>query len=168
MKQTIYIITLIAMATLATAGSIEGLEYEDKWHECWWWHHEDTRTTNDYDVGIDADLLEGQNMQDIQDRIDAKPDLVGGGGVSFSDIGKRLFNNSRFFLQWDFMDYLKTIFATQERLDYVQAVAMYGGNRSIEDLNRWAGLIRADRTNQPQQVDGFMCHPGADRCIYIN
>ena len=88
-----------------------------------------------------------------------------GGGLSWSDVGKRFFNDEWFFFKWDFIPYLKTIFATQDRLDYVEAKATYGQGFLEDDYLRWAGLIKADRTGIVQEVNGFMCHPGADRCI---
>lgn len=118
-KMLVFMLMLLSVAGMAFAGNLDVADptFEDG--------------TGDYNGSaiIDADTLEGNpssyfaSLAYVQSN-DAKwsKDVVGGSGLRASDLGKYLTGNKDLFQTVEtFVDYLKGLFATTERVTLLEA-----------------------------------------------
>lgn len=194
----ILIAMVVLCATFAMAGEIGDLQYNDKSRRSgWWWQLTDEqRTIYDYDVWVNADLLNGMDfdqmiymfddkysswelyyvLKDNVDRIDAKPDQVGGGGIGRYELAEllglpnswwRTQVNGSFKPAFDYLPSvcmpLEDVYTMMERLQAQINLLSTGKNLTEYNIMYHAGMLKAQRVGHRVSVNGHICY--RDMCI---
>lgn len=169
MKKAIsWIGVLVLLSSFCIAGSIEDLQYKDQ--NLFW---DNTRTTNDYDVNIDADTLEGQSVSSLTSNIANSVKPKGEPGMGKNDLSYWLTGSGYLFDEYDnLMEYLFDVFEAKYfermelRMDRIEAIASNPGLKG-EALDLQIGLVTAKRTGEKVKVDGHVCswHGTFGECV---
>ena len=158
-KAIIYLAMFVMLSSIVFGGSIENLDYKDRWL-----FGDNNRQVDDYSVNIDADTLEGQTADQIATTAAGRvsPPKIEG-GMDKSGISKWLIGDGSLFKKYDtFKDWLvvflnENFFESRDlRMDRIEAIASNPGMKG-EQLDLQIGLVTAKRTGEKVKVDGHIC-----------
>ena len=168
MKKLIGLVAVLMLFSIAlvSAGSIEDLNYKDKY---FFGIIDENRQTDDYDVTIDADTLSGKTV----DELGGTTNNYNGGGMTSGRLSKYLSGFTDVFEVYDnFVDYLKTMFVTKTelentnlRIDKLEARINLGPDATDDELTKEALVIGADRRGEDLIINGMKCVNGI--CIKV-
>ena len=148
MKRIMYVVMLLLALQLVSAGSITDLNYKDK--VLFW---DTNRQVDDYNVGVNADLLEGNSILDIkldnQNYCDSN-DASGWGryqGIAY--VNAMILNLSE---------------EMNARMDRIEAIALGAeGNQIVYQ----AALIKSERVGVPVIVGVKVCDADTWSCTRL-
>ena len=168
MKKTIGIMLLMlfSLISIVSAGEIEDLNYNDRIG--WGW--DTTRTTNDYDVYIDADKLSGKTIDEISQNVyTTEVTEVHKKGVSMQSVEKYVTK----YLDTTFWNLLIENFALksevkalEHRVDTLQAYIELGKEATPEQIADYIARLQSERTGELVKTShGTICRP--EYCIKL-
>jgi len=146
---------VLAMGSV-TAGSIEDLDYNDRFY----FSFNTDRQTDDYDVTIDADTLEGYHIGDIlsttelqvqavttqiRSEEEARTDAKGWGGARVME-----------YLDETFFPMLSDLFVTKDDLAISEGRIVMGSMVDTDEVCIYARQLRAIQTGNPDYK--IVCH----------